>query len=286
MIRDRVVRLFAIATCAATMIVVAGCPGSPLQGDSGPDPLTYACAASLPCNPITSTGCDGGLACLAVGNYLAAPMISCATGAVTLGGLCGAAAAGPQCGAGLLCQDGVCRRLCCAGDPHSCTQADLAPGSTCVVAVSETGLGACNKTCTWTTQTGCTGSETCGPVSNTGVPSICVPAGSAFVYAACDPRIGNGRDCGPGLYCVGTNTANTAFRCLRICDYDASPDGGVGICPSGSGCLGLGSMQFPRNFGVCVRACLRDGSGPACPSGTTCQRVNSSDPNVGGCFDP
>lgn len=245
---------------------IAGCPGTPQQGDAGPDPLISACASSLTCNPITNTGCTSQ-PCFVDHDLVTSPAASCyptpvaPTVVAAVGGRCGSAAiGGVVCGAGLTCQNGKCHRVCCMQDPHAC--ADLARGSTCIVAQAESGIGTCDVACDWGHQIGCSAGETCTAGQNGA--AFCVPGGSLVEYAVCPgTAVNRSYDCYPGTECTLASLTSGQHRCIRI--------GSATSCPAGHTFVPGTAAGNPAGFGFCFLACT--GPSSPCPQGSQCGNI-------------
>ena len=259
----------ALGGCLPSAVLVDGGGDSMINADAA---VITACGNSLPCNPINNGECSSSQACVAT-SLMTSPMANCmdTTGLLPLGAICNPISE-INCGADLICQDGVCRRACCTQNSDACTEPSLAVGSTCLQLNSASGIGACNKMCAWSPpSSGCEPTETCGPLSADGATSICLPAGSVQAYGLCDPQPPHQFDCGPELYCTETSGSGPQmFRCLLIGDMSAATP-----CPSGSFWDGVMMPELPATYGVCIQRCTLPSD---CLSGSLCIS--------GGCLDP
>ncbi len=191
------------------------------------------------CRPDEVTGCsDSSATCVLEG---AEPRCAATTGTLEAGTPCEDA---DQCAAGYACfqrrTGGVCGRICCPGDPTTCTVGQVCRGTGILVAGVATGYGECQepRMCDVlaTPVEACQPGEGCYIISaeETG----CLAAGMGETGAACEAP----NDCAPGFACVGAFDGT----CARICRL-----GRAGDCMDGEGSC-VAYAQSPDGTGLCT----------------------------------
>ena len=178
-----------------------------------PDPPDGAaeCARGA-CNYQTQDGCAAGEACRPQFNAMD-PDVSPGCEAAGDGAVGDECAAPSDCGRGLYCAEGVCRKLCCGADWSACDDGESCIRTLQVRAggeVIDAGVDLCFPvgTCDIFDPDGCEDPQReCKIVDATGAVA-CAPRSNADVGDACGPPT----VCKQGLSCVGG-------YCVKLCAY-------------------------------------------------------------------
>lgn len=225
-----------------TGVCVSNCGGL----NSAPD----ACAAGFKCQP---TSVNQGV-CRPGGEQPAGT--PCATDA--------------QCGARLVCAEGLCRAFCDAQNPQPC-----AAGETCWTDPNRFDtLGVCFATCDPAgvgDDCRLPGESTCFAAQGEG--GLCYPSGEIEDGAPCRARAGQTGQCVPNSLCIATDRNSAVGACRRLCDPWGAPGGcGAGqICMANGVCMPVDEVSAPGERCAfrgepCgdARTCLPLGNGQIC----------------------
>jgi hypothetical protein len=226
----------AVVPDAALVLDGGGVPAVPPDGEE--------LCASGECNYQSQSGCTAGQTCRPelAGGAVAPSCV--AAGAGQLGETCNEWG---DCGRGLFCAEGECRKLCCGGDWTACPNGQscirqllVRDPSTNVTLDADVDLCFPVGTCDVLDPGSCAGESgrTCqivDPVGNV----ACSPLGTALDGDACGPE----NPCGAQLSCVGE-------KCRKLCRaVESASDPG---CATDEVCVHY--LRDPPNVGECTPA--------------------------------